>query len=232
MVIRFGYVFAGVTLAALLAGLLTFLLPDRIYACSCLPLGTPLEELEETPGAFMGKVSSISIIEDEPYDYAWHEFKVTTVWKGPLAETIFIKTQPRGMCGTGFAEGKEYVVYSIGWDNGCSRSRPVSAAAEDLAELGQGHKPIPGTILNPPEIWFVEKKEGAPTASAPAQTPEVTTEAPISAMPTPTTPAPSPTPTPSSGGCGISPDRTDLSIASLIVGIVGLSLGRRRFNAP
>ena len=220
MTIRFDLIFLSVALAVLLAGLLSFLLPERSYACSCLPLGSPTEELEESGAVFMGKVTSISILEGTGnYDTAMNEFAVTTVWKGPLAETRFIRTEPRGMCGRSFAEGEEYVVYSFASDHKCSRTRMLSAASSDLIELGKGHAPIPGTSY--PVI-----EAGGETGENQESTPTPTTPTPT---PTPTTPNAEPAPD-SGGGCGLSSHKADLAILGLIVGIVGIGIGRRRFN--
>ena len=222
MAIRFSTISVGVALAVLLTGLFLFLLPGRSYACSCLPLGSPTEELEESAAVFMGKVTSITILEGTgPYDTAMNEFAVTTVWKGPLAETRFIRTEPRGMCGRTFGEGEEYVVYAATSDHKCSRTRMLSAASSDHVELGKGHAPIPGTSY--PVI-----EAGGETGENQESTPTPTTPTPT---PTPTTPNPEPAPD-SGGGCGLSSHKADLAILGLIVGIVWLGLGRRRSHTP
>ena len=239
MAVRGGVILASVVLAVLLAGLLSFLLPERSYACSCLPLGSPTEELEESAAVFMGKVTSITILEGTgPYDRAMNEFAVTTVWKGRLAETRFIRTEPRGMCGRTFGEGEEYVVYAATSDHKCSRTRMLSAASSDLVELGKGHAPIPGTSYPVIEAGGEtgENQESTPTPTTPTPTPTTPTPTPTTPNPTPTTPNPTPTtpnpePAPDSGGgCGLSSHKADLAILGLIVGIVGIGIGRRRFN--
>ena len=141
MTIRFDLIFLSVALAVLLAGLLSFLLPERSYACSCLPLGSPTEELEESGAVFMGKVTSISILEGTGnYDTAMNEFAVTTVWKGPLTEKRTITARLfEPACGRTFGGAEEYVVYSYNgtWDSFCSRTRLLSKAASDLGGAGR-----------------------------------------------------------------------------------------------
>ena len=77
------------------------------------------------------------------------EFKVDTVWKGPLYETVFVQTSAYGeSCGIGFAEGAEYLFYS---SHSCSRTRPLDYAQQDLEELGEGRVPEPGTSAPRPD---------------------------------------------------------------------------------
>ena len=215
MAIRYGFIPLSVALAILLAGLLFFLNPERAHACSCGGYGSPSEELEESAAVFRGSVTSASWSDDN--QEVTYEFAVTAVWKGPLTDKRTITTPSYGAaCGREFGLG-EYIVYS--WhgsrDGLCSRTRPISDAAEDLAELGEGYAPIP----SPP----------TPTTPTPALT--QTTSTPTPSTPTPTSIPATPTQD-SGGGCGISPHKAEFSIVGLILGIVGLSLGRRRFNAP
>ncbi len=325
MAIRYGQIAVGVALAVLITGLLSFLHPERTYGCEPIPIGSPLEELERFDSVFLGEATSAEPL-DRGYEYkeTIYEFIVTTVWKGPLAEKRMIRTRDsESICGRKFQIGQEYVVYSYDGEEDSlhSRTRLIAEAAEDLAELGEGDTPIPGTLFPPLELESEPEEEEKPASApstptptpeagteqptketptprptpevgteqptketpTPRPTPEVGTEQPTKETPTPRstpeagteqptketptprptpevgteqptketpTPIPStstymataPTPTPttpaptlaqdSGGGCGISPSRTDLSIAGLIVGIVGLSLGRRRFNAP
>ena len=115
MTIRFDLIFLCVALTGLLAGLLFFLYPERSYACSCPPLGSPSEELAESTAVFRGKVTSVSKSNDE----ATYEFTVTTVWKGPLTEKRTITARLfEPACGRTFGGGEEYVVYSYNGTHG------------------------------------------------------------------------------------------------------------------
>ena len=150
MTIRFDLIFLCVALTGLLAGLLFFLYPERSYACSCPPLGSPSEELAESTAVFRGKVTSVSKSNDE----ATYEFTVTTVWKGPLTEKRTITSREyEPACGRTFGGAEEYVVYSYNgtWDSFCSRTRPLSKAASDLEELGEGQVPTPAPPTPTPE---------------------------------------------------------------------------------
>ena len=75
------------------------------------------------------------------------ELRVSTIWKGPAYETIFVTTRrDGGSCGFNFKEGQEYVVYAYahGFLEGpptvsyCSRTRSFDQAQEDLKWLGEG----------------------------------------------------------------------------------------------
>ena len=155
MAIHGGMISASVALAVLLAGLLSFLIPERSYACAPNYIGPPLEELERADSVFRGKVISTAPLERESAsEETIYQFMVTTVWKGPLAEKRTITARDfEPACGRQFSRGEEYLVYSgDGYTDWFStRTRPISDAAEDLAQLGEGQMPIPGTNLPPLE---------------------------------------------------------------------------------
>ena len=137
-----------------------FVQPERAYACTCAPPGSPSEALTYSDAVFRGKVVSIREVERD--DGIWSstdpttvEFNVTNVWKGSVSQTLFLTT-PRSevSCGFTFIEGGEYVVYAfedstVGL---CSRTRPLWTAAEDLAVLGPGQAPAPDTIAPTPDV--------------------------------------------------------------------------------
>ena len=242
MAIRSGLISVGVALAVLLAGFWLFVLPERSYACAPTYIGPPLEELERANSVFRGKVISATWLDRESTSEALiyefmattatiYEFMVTTVWKGPLAEKRTIASISD--CGRQFSQGEEYLVYSgdgySDWFN--TRTRPISEADEDLADLGPGQRPIPGTFHPVIEAGGGAGKEQEPTPVMTTATPmPQTSGAPVKDLthtPAPTVPTPE-----AGGGCGISPHKADLSIVGLIVGIVWLGLGRRRFTAP
>ena len=120
----------------------------RSHACSCIEPGTPGEALESSASVFAGKVVSIDdrLVLGSSLDPLIVEFDIGTVWKGPLHQSVELKTTSNtASCGYSFVEGVKYLVYS--W-NGldasfCSRTRPLSEAQYDLAELGAG-RTIPG----------------------------------------------------------------------------------------
>ena len=228
MSIRSGLVFLSVVLVVLLAGLLSFLLPEKSYACSCVCPGSPTEELEKSAAVFSGTVKSTTPSSSEHLTLT-AEIEVNAVWKGPLYQTMYVSaSNPRQgpVCGMHFVEGAQYIFYAVyeiqgsdyspdWWVNRCTLTSPITGADYILDELGEGQAPI----VAPPT--------SAPTPVPPSPTPDSTTK-PVKDPP-PTSTSTRATPTQGSGGaCTTSPNKADLSVAALIVGIVGLSLGRRR----
>ena len=204
MAVNFASVAVRLALVLALVGLWLFSYPERSYACSCVDPGSPSEALERSGAVFVGRVVSL----DRSHVKLWSadpiivEFDVETVWKGPAYRTIFLTTAvSEGSCGYTFDEGFEYLVYS--WNgsevNWCSRTRPLSQAAYDLAELGPGQAPPEGTT---------------------GPTPAVTERPP---PPTPVIPE-----QPAGGGCGPSPHADGLQVVGLMAGVAWLGLRKRR----
>ena len=71
------------------------------------------------------------------------EFDVIRVWKGPLRETLTVKTERMGIsCGYEFKEGRRYIVYAYdGYTGLCTRTAPAWLAVRDFAALGFGQNP-------------------------------------------------------------------------------------------
>ncbi len=129
---------ASLPLALVFAGLLV---PDAALSCSCEPPGTPLEALASHDAVFTGRVVEIA---ETPEEDVWVLFKLSAVWKGVLGEDIAIRTeQTDAECGYSFEVGGEYLVYAFSLGNGdlytgiCSRTNPLAAATEDIAQLGE-----------------------------------------------------------------------------------------------
>ena len=138
-----------------------FVVDTRIsHACSCA-YESPSEALEGSSAVFAGTVVAVhNAPRDTRSQARWrkiYEFKVNTVWKGPLLETVFLThadaSEPYAPivdCIRTFGEGVEYIVYGRG--HLCSRTGLLSSAHEDIAALGEGQAPIPGTSEPKPEI--------------------------------------------------------------------------------
>ena len=139
--------------------------PDLTYACKCATPGPPSEELARSDLVFSGRVVSIvdldgsggaaSDPDPEAPDLGVYsiEFDVETVWKGTVHETMYLTTnRDSASCGFTFEEDASYVVYAQDdlIVNRCSRTRLLSEATEDVAELGEGSAPADGAA-SPPE---------------------------------------------------------------------------------
>ena len=175
-------------LVASLFGLWLFAGVGRSYACSCVEPDPPAEALANSTVVFAGRVVAIrgfDIPESgivSSADLGTIELQVSTVWKGPVQETMFVTTVRNGAsCGFTFAEGEEYVIYSRSDATPpevslCSRTRLAANAQEDFDALGEGSTPEPGS-----------------RAPEPTATPTLTPTPEPTATPT-LTPTPEPTP--------------------------------------
>ena len=129
-------------------------------ACSCVPPDSPSQELARSATVFSGKVIDVRKYDDpntttiSSTDPTTIEFEVTSVWKGPSFETIYLTTpRSEASCGFTFVKDEEYVVYSRDGTTVslCSRTALLENADADPDELGQGHDPQLGTSGTPPE---------------------------------------------------------------------------------
>ena len=217
-------------------------------ACSCVRPGSPSEELAQSSSVFAGRAVSVREFHDpstttiSSTDPTTVEFEVTTVWKGPSYEAMYLTTARFGAsCGFTFVEGEEYMVYSRDGSTVslCSRTSLLENAEADLNELGQGRAPQPGTtapipVVTPPPVVHPEAMVPTPVkATIPVQTP--TSTPPLQPTLTPT----AQTHTPESkqdtasnvGGCGLSthPRSTtpDAAWLGIMAGLVWFGVRRR-----
>jgi hypothetical protein len=126
--------------------------PERVYACSCMMPGSPLEEMEQSAAVFAGKVVKMEapggqiISSADPVAVV---FEVSRVWKGPVEGRIQLTTaRDSASCGYEFQGGVEYLVYAYEVDSElhaglCTRTMLLVNAAEDMAALGEGIVPDP-----------------------------------------------------------------------------------------
>ena len=130
-------------------------------ACSCAEPRPTIEEfLADARSVFVGTVVRERAFGDEHRTAVVTEFRVSTVWKGPRLETIYLTHRP-GPCQGGYTEGVGYLVYvPSGWQapGSCDRDRPLGHAQRDLEILGEGQPPEPGTSNGIPlalrEAWL------------------------------------------------------------------------------
>ncbi|WP_284638849.1 hypothetical protein [Paenibacillus silviterrae] len=138
--------------ALLLLSLMYGAVPERVYACSCaMPLSVK-ESLESSDAVFVGKAVKIAgsgkwFIRSSA-DPVAVTFEVSQVWKGePQASQTVYTAASSASCGFTFSENTEYVVYARKGEDGlqttiCDRTKALMAAAEDMAQLGEGRKPL------------------------------------------------------------------------------------------
>ena len=211
----------------IMAAVCLFLLLDtrESYACVCRPPGSPTAEMTRSDSVFRGRVvtvypATIKYSPLEVFPTEIYEFRVMAVWKGPLYETVYRDIVAAGStCARWFSLGSEYLVYGSGAL--CTRTRLISEAQEDLAEIGEGRVPEPGTSGPVPrEVLRLEKllkaaDDQSPTGGQAAPTPRATLEAktptptPAFATPTPTTRAVPQAPTPGAAAPTLNPEASE-----------------------
>ena len=152
----------------LVAACLLFLLGTRpSYACTCqYPGPSPSEAFEEASLVFsgtvlakhsfkiLGEISEVSggttsreleRVEDV------YRIRVDRIWKGELDEIIYLSVyNSLNSCAGGASVGSRYLVYD--GLSPCGRTRLLSSAGQDLAGLGRGRSPIPGTSAPTPRV--------------------------------------------------------------------------------
>ncbi|HSH80789.1 MAG TPA: hypothetical protein VLA19_19850, partial [Herpetosiphonaceae bacterium] len=122
--------------------------PTCVFACSCLPPGTPQEELGRSDAVFAGKVVGLTgRVDGGAVETVDVTFEVSQVWKGAASRTVQLQTPgSSASCGFNFEQGREYVVYASQQEGSltsglCSRTTLLASAADDLAALGTGTAP-------------------------------------------------------------------------------------------
>jgi hypothetical protein len=156
----------------LLSGLwLALAAPQPAYACSCAPPLAVKEELARKTAVFAGKVISVvqpkqGIIRSSANPVKV-TFEVAEVWKGELkAETVVYTAISSASCGYGgFEANKDYIVFAHGSSerletNLCERTKPLTSAGTELAELGAGYKPSGPSAVSDPQPSLQEDADG------------------------------------------------------------------------
>ena len=159
------------------AGFLVFARESN--ACSFTRPGSPTAELQKATYVFAGKVVAVhQVPNDEVY-----EFKVDTVWKGPLYETTYIVGLLESYAGTScagslspFTLGRSYLVYDD--HHVASLTGILEHKSEDLAELGKGRSPAPGTKAPIPEVLQATRDAPSPRADQ-STTPAMMSPTPV-----------------------------------------------------
>lgn len=144
---------------AVAAAVLSIVLADPVSACSCIPPAAPAKALEQADAVFSGKVLKIKReksvykkdtgVQPGPVGglFASVEavFEVDKTWKGTDKKTVSVFTASNSAaCGFDFQTGRSYLVYASRDDRQrlittlCTRTKSLSAAGEDLKEIGPG----------------------------------------------------------------------------------------------
>lgn len=122
------------------------------WACSCEAPGPPCQNAFRVDAVFAGTVRSITELPDDRPPLRPNEariplavrvdFEMVTAFRGNVAPTLSIVTAGSGpACGYSFKQGERYLVYANTNREGqlvtgiCSRTRPITEAAEDLRFL-------------------------------------------------------------------------------------------------
>lgn len=124
------------------------------WACSCFPLRSPNEEMNESTAVFSGQVIRINIPDHfggmrSVGNPLTATFTVYKIWKGPHKNPIVIQTtRDSASCGYNFEVGQEYLVYSYGspsnlQTNICTRTTSLDNANVDLQAIGSSVEPPP-----------------------------------------------------------------------------------------
>ena len=151
---------------AAVAGFCAIAGPDPVQACSCGPAQSPCESALSARLVFTAEVIAItpygpeSVVGGRKFSAELRvRLKVSERFRGDLDDEIEVFTARTGAaCGFSFDKGKSYLVYGY-WDtvalrwktNSCSRTRPLSAAKEDLKYL-RNSSGTPGAQSEPSEM--------------------------------------------------------------------------------
>lgn len=134
-------------------------LPNTSHACSCVESGTVQEELTRSSAVFSGKV--IEIVDKNKNNSIQSSadpiavvFEVEESWKGMDQTQVVVYTERSSdSCGYEFVLNNEYLVYAR--ENAvdlntsiCSRTTLLSAADQDMKELGEGEKPTKQIVID------------------------------------------------------------------------------------
>ena len=187
----------GIAFAVSILAVAVFTRSEEVRGdCGPCQSSTPAELFEEFEYVFLG------VVVDTVNEGLWYEcrgpellggevgsfhsvqFRVNTVWKGRVTETVFIRGG--GECGYGFSVGEGYLIYANRYGGRLSPSFcgvvRANLADEHYEVLGPGWAPEPGSITG--------------TQTQPVTVPTCPTATPMPTDTATTTPTPTITPVP------------------------------------
>lgn len=139
-----------------------FIPASTATACDCAPPESVEEAAAEADAVFAG---TVQVIRDpglmDTSDLLRVHLFVDTVWKGDVAEYVWVRTEEhRATCGYEFEQGERYIVYASEYGSDwrtsiCQRTQLASDADEDVDVLGEGEQPEGNRLLNVSPFFYV-----------------------------------------------------------------------------
>lgn len=138
--------------------IVVFLSTPNVNACSCGGTGPPCESYGSAAAVFVGRVVAVREIDRSKERDDWtplaYKFSVEQSYLGvPGSEIEVFTGRGGGDCGYEFKTGERYLVYANLYNGKlvtgiCMRTKPFSAAREDLAFLGTLATATPGVTIH------------------------------------------------------------------------------------
>src|SRR5215470_12581440 len=124
--------------------LILIAVPKTTPACVCDIYydGTAKSMMRHANSVFVGQVLEIRAATQSEREagsgFGKVRLRVERYWKGVKAGEVVVETE--GDCGAFFRVGEKYLVYARGkhLTTGCTRTRSIESAEEDLKALGPG----------------------------------------------------------------------------------------------
>jgi hypothetical protein len=142
------------------AAALLLIVSPRVYACTCINPGPPCQAYWNSQAVFSGTALGVTRVkvewEGQKMEQRLFRFRVEEVFHGVEGKEVEVLTGAwSGDCGYDFQIGTKYLVYGGGvkdkpWigTSVCTRTRPLSEAAEDLSFIrGAANAPAGGEIF-------------------------------------------------------------------------------------
>jgi hypothetical protein len=136
--------------AVFLAFALASIAPAHAHACKCAPEPSVADALHSAAAVFEGRVSKLTPLGSNDLVV---ELSVVRTWKDADTEHILLRTrQDEAACGFSFAPNESYLIYAANAPNDaslpglevmrCGRTKLITQADGDLAQLGIGAVPV------------------------------------------------------------------------------------------